>query len=98
MSAAAVMGVGDVYGHWTVLELLPPSRPGSRNWRALVQCSCGTVTSSQRGNLTSGRSKRCRRCQTKRRVARSLGLTTDQVWVRARHRVAYRRRTRAATA
>lgn len=55
---------GNVYGEWTVLEVLPNVKPNRRGlWRC--SCSCGAIKNVRGSALRSGRSKSCRTCAQK---------------------------------
>lgn len=50
--------IGDVYGNWTVLEILPPKiKYGHKH--LLCQCDCGNIKDVDIFNVTSGKSKSC---------------------------------------
>jgi hypothetical protein len=59
--------VGDRFGRWTLLEVLPP-KGTTRQWR--VRCECGEIKVVFAGNLTGGRSHGCNSCAAKERERR----------------------------
>lgn len=53
---------GKQFGEWKVLGRSQTHSKGHALWEC--RCSCGRVSDVQTGNLTSGRSTRCRACGT----------------------------------
>lgn len=53
------MKIGDKFGRWTVVELVPRVSPAKPNSRAKVQCDCGTVRVINRNSLPDGKSRSC---------------------------------------
>lgn len=50
----------DQYGHWTVIERVPPK---GTNVQILCRCKCGKKQIVPLSNLASGRSTQCRECR-----------------------------------
>lgn len=60
----AAVNAGDVFGSLTVLDVFFGERKsGLKSYKARCVCVCGDVSEYERGNLTSGNSKRCSKCR-----------------------------------
>ena len=53
-----VIEVGQKFGNWTVIGLLPHQKANVR-----VRCECGTEQDNYSSSLAGGKSTRCRRCR-----------------------------------
>jgi len=60
MGKRTVIKIGDVYGKWTVIDLMPHQKAN-----VLVKCSCGIVKKNYSSSLISGKSTQCRSCSSK---------------------------------
>lgn len=58
------MKPGDIFGRWTVLELIPHKK----NPAALCRCQCGNIGRPQRGAMRSGKSHSCGCLGSEKRV------------------------------
>ena len=54
---------GNTFGEWSVLSEAARDASNRRTW--LCSCTCGTIKTVLQGNLTSGKSLRCRACTNK---------------------------------
>lgn len=55
--------IGEVYGKWTVVKVLPLNKEtGSGDRKLVCRCECGVVGEVYVSNLTRGGSKSCRAC------------------------------------
>lgn len=51
---------GDIFTDWTVLTLDSVTKRFTKKWKC--KCSCGNISIVNHGDLTSGKSKRCKQC------------------------------------
>lgn len=56
----AIITVGCKFNNWTVIKLT--EKTANRQWRGIVECSCGKQFERILSQITSGRSKMCRSC------------------------------------
>lgn len=51
---------GNIFEDWTVIELSSIDKRFTKKWKC--RCKCGAVSIVNHGDLTSGKSKRCKKC------------------------------------
>lgn len=69
---------GDTVGDWTILEFKGRIKQNNKNTSYLCRCSCGFIKPVLTCNLTSGSSKRCKKCTHKKLMTRKHIM--DQLW------------------
>lgn len=89
------MEIGDIFGWWTVMELIPGSgtsgKPSKRSSRARVRCSCGNETVVRRYSLTAGNTRSCGCYRNARKVRHGQAFSGKkspeyQAWLSAKKR------------
>jgi len=66
-----MINIGDKFGQWTVLEsIVVYHELPNKRWRShhSCVCSCGFIKNVSNGDLTSGKSTRCKDCYMKSRI------------------------------
>lgn len=70
--------VGQKFGNWTVLNVVPGTRFKPR--RYICKCTCGNIKSVRAFYLTSGKSKGCKQCHSRQvPVTGKSGRTPEYV-------------------
>ncbi len=81
--------IGKVFGEWTILEELKPSKHKKRVYKTV--CSCGIFGQVVGGDLRSGKSTKCVQCYNKikgdnRRTHGKSSTKTFNVWMKMKER------------